>query len=119
MRRKKFRLPPKSPRRFAFDASEEECAAIATDLDLKAVRKLSVDATIRLIGDAVWSVEGNVKADVVQTCVVTLAPVKAKLSEDFSRVISASAKEEDELDIDIDYEADDPPEPLGDGVDLG
>jgi uncharacterized metal-binding protein YceD (DUF177 family) len=64
-------------------------------------------------------VSGQVDADVTQACVVTLAPVPAKISEAFS----ADFADEDRrrpAETDLDFEADDPPEPIRNGhIDVG
>lgn len=116
---KAFDLPTKTPRRISVDATPDECADIAATLDLKDVKSLKVKAKITPAGEGVWRVHGDVMAKVVQSCVVTLAPVKANLNERFDRIFSRFAEEDTAIDIDIDYDEDDPPEPLGEGIDLG
>jgi uncharacterized metal-binding protein YceD (DUF177 family) len=60
---------------FARTASEAERAALATALDLLSCDKLVVHGRIRgTAGDTYWF-KGTLEADVVQACVVTLAPV--------------------------------------------
>ncbi len=116
---KAFDLPTKTPRPIAVEATPDECADVAAMLDLKGVKSLSVEAKIAPAGEGVWRVHGGVTAKVVQSCVVTLAPVKAQVEEPFDRIFSRFAEEDTAIDIDIEYDEDDPAEPLGEGVDIG
>ncbi len=116
---KAFDLPTKTPRPIAVEATPDECADVAAMLDLKGVKSLSVEAEIAPAGEGVWRVHGGVTAKVVQSCVVTLAPVKAQVEEPFDRIFSRFAEEDTAIDIDIEYDEDDPAEPLGEGVDIG
>lgn len=112
-------LPPKTPRKLAIEATPEQCTGVAADLGLKEIDRFAVAVEIAPIGDGVWRVSGDVSAKVTQACVVTLAPVTSHISEGFERIFSRYAEEDTAIDIDIEYDQDDPPEPLGDGVDLG
>lgn len=116
---KAFDLPTKTARPIALEAAEEERAAVAERLGLVGIDRLAIRADLIPVGDGVWRVAGGVSAEVVQACVVTLAPVSATVAEPFDRIFSRDAKEDAAIDIDIDYDQDDPPEPLGEGVDLG
>lgn len=116
---KAFDLPTKTARPIAIDATPDECAEVAATLDLKGVKSLAIKADIAPAGEGVWRVKGSVTAKVVQSCVVTLAPVKARITEPFDRIFSRFADEDTAIDIDIEYDQDDPAEPLGEGVDIG
>ena len=116
---KAFDLPTKTARPIAIEAAEDERAAIAEGLDLVQADRFEVEARLIPVGEGVWRVAGVVTADVVQSCVVTLAPVAATVEEPFDRVFSRYAEEDTAIDIDIEYDQDDPPEPLGAGVDVG
>lgn len=116
---KAFDLPTKSKRVIVEEASEDERALIAEGLGVLEINRFHIDAKLIPAGDGVWRAAGTVTADVVQSCVVTLAPVAATVLEPFDRVFSRFAEEDTPIDIDIDYDQDDPPEPLGDGVDIG
>lgn len=102
-------------------ASPEERAAIADRFSLQAVDELALAATIAREGADGWRVDGRLKARVTQTCVVTLTPVASAIDEPVRRIYSPDIAADDGLavEIDIDPDADDPPEPLGAGVDLG
>lgn len=115
-------------------ASPAECKAVAARIDVPEVLSLSADVVLtRTPGNkAVIHVTGILKASVVQSCVVTGAPVKAYVEEEFegwyadpSQFISfAKARNEKiakggDVEIPIMEEREDP-EPIVDGkIDLG
>ena len=95
---------------FAFLATEPECEALATRLGLLALESLQADVTAspllsrRQQRGPYKGLHLHVafKADVVQSCVVTLEPVKAKVS--------------DEFEVDFLPEGTDPAEIMGNGL---
>ena len=100
-------------------ANPEERAALAKRFDLLAIARLEAVFSLKRAGGGVIHVSGELQAEVTQSCVVTLAPVPAKVAESFS----ADFADEDRRkmpDLDLDFEADDPPEPILNGhIDLG
>jgi uncharacterized metal-binding protein YceD (DUF177 family) len=100
-------------------ANPEERAALARRFDLIGIDRLEAAFSLTRAGGGVIHVTGTLEAAVTQSCVVTLAPVPAKLAETFS----ADFADEDRRrspDIDLDFEAEDPPEPIRNGhIDLG
>ncbi len=115
-------------------ATESECKAIAERLNIPAIQSLSADVTLnRVPGNrAVVHVEGMLKAGITQNCVVTGAPVKSHVEEEFeawyadpsSFASLAKARHErtargSDVEIPVLEEHDDP-EPMTDGkIDLG
>ncbi|MEM7523787.1 MAG: DUF177 domain-containing protein [Pseudomonadota bacterium] len=101
-------------------ATDDERAATMEAFELLSLAKLTVSARIFRFGRDGWRVEGRVIADLAQSCVVSLDPVAAHVDETFTRLYvdddSAPAQSDE---IEVDHEAEDPPEPLGDGADLG
>lgn len=96
-------------------ATPTECAALATRLELIGLDRLEGD--LRLVpGPAdTLRVRGTLHADVTQTCVVTLEPVPATLTEEvdalFTTDPNAPPASEDDPDA---------PEPIHNGrIDLG
>ena len=67
----------------ARQASEEERAAISKALGLKALDTLAADYRITSVPGGGWRLKGTLSADLVQSCVVTLEPVPAAVSETF------------------------------------
>jgi uncharacterized metal-binding protein YceD (DUF177 family) len=107
---------------FRFEASAAERAGLAKRFELINLPSLSAEGLISVIdhGHGV-RLEGVVRAEVVQACVVTLEPVPARIEEPFVRTftdrLAASAVDQETV---LDMEEDDPPEPLvGGTVDVG
>jgi uncharacterized metal-binding protein YceD (DUF177 family) len=65
-----------------FQASAEQCASLARDLDLISCNSLTVTYKLRSQHRGRYRLTGKILADVVQRCVVTLEPVPALLDED-------------------------------------
>lgn len=102
-------------------STEEKEAIIAAYglLDLDAFR---ADLEIRPWRRQGAAISGRLMAEVVQPCVVTLEPVAATLDERFERTFLPEGEQPnlDADEIEIDYEADDPPDAIVDGtIDLG
>ncbi len=101
-------------------AGVEERAALARRFDLVSLDSLTatVGATRTAGGDV--RMAGRLKADVVQTCVVTLEPVPAAIETEFARLFSPAATIEAREEIVLAPEDDEPPEPLtGGAMDAG
>jgi uncharacterized metal-binding protein YceD (DUF177 family) len=100
-------------------ANPTERAALARRFDLLGIDRLEASFSLKRAGSGVVHVQGEVEAEVTQSCVVTLAPVPAKVAEAFS----ADFADEDRRhppEEDLDFDADDPPEPIRNGhIDLG
>ncbi len=95
-----------------------ERAALARRFGLVGLDRLTAAATIAPVSRTLFRVEARFEAEAIQTCVVTLDPVPARLSVSFSalfgeggpglRALLASGEDEDE------------PEPIeGGAIDLG
>lgn len=102
-------------------ATPEERAALARRFGLQDLDRLS--ATVRLgRGDAksLVRLSGHMVADVTQTCVVSLAPVKSHLDESFTQLYTLSAAPAAPRELVIEATEEEPPEPIGpDGIDIG
>ncbi len=118
--------------RLKFQASEPECAALAEQDGLEALRDLVVEAEVFRRGREGLLVRGRVKALVTQTCVVTLEPFEAKVDEPFELEFAPQAEAEAAYEramAEIEAAKDkaaalaaqkDPPDPIIDGkIDLG
>jgi uncharacterized metal-binding protein YceD (DUF177 family) len=107
-------------RTYELEASAEECAALAKRFGILAVCGLA--ATIRLKrlgGRDLFRLSGHIEAEVEQACVVTLEPVRQKVSEDFALTYSAD-REAETNEVVVDLDAEDPPELVEDGtIDIG
>ncbi|PIP00933.1 YceD family protein [Pleomorphomonas carboxyditropha] len=105
----------------AFEASPSECEAIADALGILKVASASAEFTISPFRKTGFKVTGEVRAEVEQACVVTLEPVPESIREAVDlRFLPESEIEPAGEEIEVDVDAEDPPEPiLGASVDLG
>jgi uncharacterized metal-binding protein YceD (DUF177 family) len=105
---------------YKLTATDSQRAALTERLDIIDVVALS--ATVRLqpaAGGTVVRLSGTLSADVVQACGVTLQPVPAHIEESFSMTFAPDGDDEDG-DIEIIVEQEDPPDPIIGGViDIG
>src|SRR5262249_45949395 len=103
-------------------ANEAERAAITRALGLESLESLTAEPNVAPGPGATYAVKGRLTADVVQACVVTLAPVPAQIAETISRQFSAAAKPEEKEETEegwVDPE-DEIVDALSDGIlDLG
>jgi uncharacterized metal-binding protein YceD (DUF177 family) len=104
-------------------ANAEERAALARRFELIAIDRLEASFSLSRAGGGVIHVTGEVSADVVQACVVTLAPVPGRVEESFAADFTddtSQSRRQREAEADLDYEEKDPPEPVRNGhIDLG
>jgi hypothetical protein len=104
-------------------ADAEVRAGIARALRLDDLLELQADLKVTAWLDGV-EIDGRWRARVVQTCGITLEPFESALDGELHvRVLpegSSALGGESEHELDLDPEADDPPDLMtGDGVDLG
>jgi uncharacterized metal-binding protein YceD (DUF177 family) len=104
-------------------ANEQERAKIAAFLGLQELRAFTAELDLARWRAKGVRVTGTFKADVVQTCVVTLEPLDAHVEASFERRFQPPEKAQAEIDetkeIMVDPLAEDPPEPMGHDVDVG
>lgn len=94
-----------------------ECAAIAAELGIPAVRKLRFSGALSPIGRRDWRFEGQLGATVVQDCVVTLDPVTTRIDEPVLRTYLAELPDPEPGEVEMPQ--DDSVEPLPTVLDLG
>lgn len=104
-------------------AQPEEMAALARRFDILSVDSLNAEIELRVHRREGVALSGRLVADVTQACVVSLEPVPEHIEVTFERVFEPGAEDpEASFSVDdlFDPLAQDPPEPLIDGiVDLG
>jgi uncharacterized metal-binding protein YceD (DUF177 family) len=99
-------------------AEPEERRQLADRFGLLALDSLSADLELNRHAGDIIRLSGRLRADVVQSCVVTLLPVPAHIEMDFEVSYSQTAGEA--MEVDLDPLAEEGPEPLIDGeIDLG
>ncbi|CAO3350790.1 YceD family protein [Azospirillum melinis] len=106
------------------EATEAERRALAERLELEAIGSLTATVKLRAVrGGQMIRVSGQLEADVVQTCVVTLEPVPAHVSERFEALFAPESMIEDpglEIDFDASLSDEDVPEPMENNrIDIG
>ncbi len=108
------------------EATEAERNAVARRLALVSLDRLAADLRLRRTeGGTVIAVSGHVEAEATQSCVVSLAPLRSRVAEDFTSRYSLAPADIDDAGgdsgpVEVDAAGDDPPEALGpDGLDLG
>lgn len=109
-------LSPKKATRFDLQPDEPARNAIAQELGLIALPALRLTGEITAHGGDAWQLSADLQAQVVQPCVVTLAPVKTSLREEVLRIYSPHLTAPDEEEAEM---PDDALEPLGAFIDLG
>lgn len=102
-------------------ATPQECADLAHRFDLRGISSLSAHVRLKAMGGgSLYRLDGELWADVVQTCVVSLEPVPAHVHETFVLTFSETQDEADSSEIDLYMDEADPPDPLIDGtIDVG
>jgi hypothetical protein len=112
-------LSRNQPRPFDLSPEGDEARAIARFLGLKALHRLRFRGALVPAGAEGWRIEGQLSAEVVQSCVVTLEPVAQRIEE---AVVRDYVPEEDyrpPTEIDLDPDAGDDPDPFGTVIDPG
>jgi uncharacterized metal-binding protein YceD (DUF177 family) len=107
------------PRKFDLEADAGERQALAASLGLVSLDRLSANIEARRLGGGLVRLEGRLVADLVQSCVVSLAPVPqaidAHFRYDFAPPQSLRDQEAGEVVLDLDSDI----EPLpGEALDL-
>lgn len=112
--------PPAEPVEISASADARE--KLASAYELIAVRALKASVEVTPAPGGGLQVEGRVRADIVQECVVTLVPVEQHVDEAFAvRFVRGRAPEvKPGAEVVIDAERPDPPEYLdGPTIDVG
>ena len=114
-----FRVADLSARRETrFDLRPDAAAmrAIAADLDLASLRKLTFSGLIRPDGAREWRLEAMLGATLTQPCVVTLAPVVTRIDEPVTRRFLAEMPDQTGAD-EVELPEDETIEELGSHID--
>jgi uncharacterized metal-binding protein YceD (DUF177 family) len=120
-RRMSLASVPESGEGFRIDATEAERQALARRFELVELPMLHAEGVLTVTGHGRRArLEGRLRAQVVQSCVVTLDPVPAEIDAPFVRVYNSDSSAVASADVDLDLAADDPPDPIvGGGIDVG
>ena len=105
----------------SFSASEEERAGLAKRFGLRELPELKVDGRLTSRADGAVLFKGDIRARVVQTCVVTLDPVENAIDEPLRlRFVPEDRIAEPAHEVLVEADEEEEIEPMtGDIVDLG
>ncbi|MDW3222159.1 MAG: DUF177 domain-containing protein [Paracoccaceae bacterium] len=100
---------------FALRPESDVLEALAQDLDLLGLRKLSFGGEVTAQGTSDWLLSAKLGATVVQPCGVTLEPVTTRIDVPVRRTYLSAPFEEDAPEVEM--PEDDSTEPLGQWID--
>ncbi|CAA6603304.1 conserved hypothetical protein [Rhodospirillaceae bacterium LM-1] len=109
----------------SIEARPDECEKLRQRFDLVALDGLKAQLRLTQSTNGLFVLEGRIQADVTQTCVVTLEPVRSNINADISRSYGETEAlqavlQAMEREIDLDFEAQDEPDVIENGViDIG
>jgi uncharacterized metal-binding protein YceD (DUF177 family) len=104
----------------AFEATAREREALARRFDLLGLERFVVQARLRLAAGERIGAKVTLEADVIQSCVVTLEPVRSLVGERFEATFAEGADAQDAPEVEVDPAAADPPERIvGGKLELG
>lgn len=105
----------------SLDAGPEARALLAKRYDLLALNELDARLVIEPWRKKGLKVAGTLNADLVQSCIVTLDPVPAAVTADFTLLyLPEDVSGRRAMEVAVDPLAEEPPDPLPvEGVDLG
>ncbi|MBC8338796.1 MAG: DUF177 domain-containing protein [Rhodospirillales bacterium] len=112
-------------RSMEIEATPEECARLAKRFGLNALAALNASLTLSpQKGGRIIHLQGHFRAEVAQTCVITLEPLESAIEGTVDLLYDTSldgpGAELESFEVDGDEENEIPPEPLTDGqIDAG
>lgn len=109
-------LSNRKPTRFAWKPNAKERAAMARALDVQSIELLTLIGEIKPEGRHDFRLDAELIADLTQSCVITLAPVPAKIKEKVERRFVRGWEEPDAEEFEI--TADDISEPMPEVIEI-
>ncbi|MCV2891995.1 YceD family protein [Lentibacter sp. XHP0401] len=105
---------------FALNLTHEDRATIIEELDLLSLKKTNFTGTLKPDGTDDWLLTAHLGATVQQACVITLAPVTARIEERVERLFVRAMPDFSDLDDDAEVEMpdDERAEALGNTINL-
>ena len=98
------------------EADAEEREALARHLGLVSLERLEAALLISPEGGMI-GVRGTLHAELTQSCVVTLEPVKSRIDASIQRLFGPNDRDgAGDEDVELTLESDDSPDPIIDGV---
>lgn len=109
-------LPNRKTTHFSIAPDERSRKAIAEELGLVSLRKLTFKGDLRPLGKKDWLLTAKLGVSIVQSCVVTLEPVRTRIDKTITRHFISEMTIPDETEAEM--PEDDSVEQLGDSIDL-
>ena len=109
-------LNPHRPHPVEVAPDADDRKALADEFGMIALPMLRLTGALTAVGAQDWQFEGRLLAEVVQPCVVTLAPVTSQIDESLRRRWSPDLTDPEGEEVEM---GDDETEPLGAEIDLG
>lgn len=110
-------LPARKPHRFDLKPDGPAREALAQEMGLLSLHKLRLKGEIVADGSRDFVLTARLEADIVQPCIVTLAPVPSRIEEDVKRRYVQGWQAPDAEEVEM--PEDDSIEPLPEIIDLG
>jgi len=108
-------IPPKG-KTLKIDAKEAEMAELAERFSLVSVKEFFAKITVRpLPKGEIFALEGKYEAKIVQNCVISLQPFESSVKGSVSRRFGSALPIEEDVEVLIEMDVEDPPEPLDEG----
>lgn len=104
---------------FAIAAETAELGALAARFGLEAIERLEASGAVRARPGGGWRLAARLRAEVVQTCVVSLEPVVTTIEESIQIDFLPASRPDDAVEIDLDAEDDAEPFPEDGVLDVG
>ncbi len=112
-------LPANHATEIELTPTPQERQAIAQELDLSALKKLTFTGRMSPVAGSDWQLTGHFGATIVQPCSVTLDPVTTRIDEEIRRTFTRHMPDvPDSANAEIEMPDDDTLEPLTDRIDV-
>ena len=100
---------------FKLLAHADDLLALAERFGWVAINKLAVELTVRKVARNCWDVSGRINAEIIQSCIVTFAPVAESIDFQIDERYIKQVDKMDEVEVRLDGA-----EPLKNGaIDIG
>ena len=96
-------------------ANDQECAAVAEDMGILGCTAIFAQYEIKPAANHRFQMQGKVRAEIEQACVVTLDPVREEIVAEIDLEFWPAAQLQHADEIDIDALEQDDPEPIESG----
>ena len=108
-------IRPDSANFFKLLTHADDLLALAARFGWVAINKLAIELTVRKVARNCWDVSGRINAEIIQSCIVTGAPVVEFIDFQIDERYVRSVDEMDEIEVRLDGA-----EPLKNGaIDIG